>query len=77
MFGSFLNIVGRVLNARFFDCEDAINNITHDHTLFIQAHVLEIANMHAFLISRMFDLHVLACMYIELSIVEYESSSIL
>ena len=46
--------------------ENAMNNITRDHTPFAQAHVLVIANMHAF------DL--LSCKYIQLSIIKNESS---
>ena len=54
--------------------KDAMNS-TRDHTPFAQAHMLAIANMHAFSISCVFNL--LACMYLQQSIVENEISSIL
>ena len=55
-----------------------MNNITCDHTPLAQARMLardRNFNMHVLSISCMFDL--LACMYVQLSIVENESSSIL
>ena len=43
--------------------EYTMNNITLDHTPFAQAHVLTIANMHAFSISRLFDRYLHAFAY--------------
>ena len=69
--------VGWVLNARFlwFQISTKRIYIKHDHTPFAQACMLMIVNIHAFLISCVFDL--LACMYVQLSIVKNEFSSIL
>ena len=83
--------VGRILNARFFLLRIASfyarrnqKNCRKKNTQWIIVHIprpfcssvhAAIANMHALSISRVFD--ILTYMYIQLSIVENESSSIL
>ena len=54
-----------------------MDHIKRDHTPFAQARVLAIANIHAFLISCVFDLLACMYMYVQLSIVKNKFSLIL
>ena len=81
-----INTVGWVLNVRFFWLQivSFYKRRNQKNMQWIIFHVLRpfrsslhaaIANMHALSISHVFD--ILACMYVQLSIVKNESSSIL